>query len=363
MSEFHRLEDVLPAWRARIGPALQTQLDSALRTPGRAGLRAGQSTPAGEPGRGWYEPFVPECLTWLMAEGYWPNKTADRDQVQAELRTAIAHLPAPSLPPEMEERMEVPASAWALPAAIGAAVGALVLSPLTWVALENRPVGLWVGGVLGAYTLVRSLASLAARPRLQAILRTVAGTAGIGMVGAGIWRVVRGQTTGWFRASLYLAAVWLVLGAVRPRGAPPSSEEALAHRRRRLDHLLRSAADLVLALAWAHPERGAPLKSPDPVVREWINGSIVAALSDLYTALHERERADDLWDLLEAFFQRFEEAGFEWRLISRGRTYEDSMRAEFDSYGLIAPGQAVRMSCAALRHHGTVVHRGEVRKV
>jgi hypothetical protein len=358
-----RIEDVLPAWRCHIAPTLAKGLDALARPPERREVRIGPAEAvvlAPDARAELRERVVPECIEWLGQQGCWLNPAADPARVRAEVQSAVSQLPAP--PKEADEAVEVPPHAWALPAALGAALGALALSPLTWLWLENRQVGLLAGGVLGAYALVRGLASLSARPRLRAVLKAALVTAGTPWLAVGVWRAVRGRPAGLLRDALCLAGAWLLLSSVRPRRATPGPAERAAALRARLERQLSSGADLVLAFCWSHPDRlprpeqaqaqaGGPLSRP-----------VYAALADLQAELAGGGPPDDLRDSLRELFQRFEEDGYAWKSVPPGAAYDEAMGEEFDALGLLRPGQAVRTRRAALRHRGRVVHKGELRR-
>jgi hypothetical protein len=357
-----RIEDVLPAWRRHIAPTLAKGLDALARPPERGEVRVGPAeaaAPAPDPRAELRERVVPACIEWLGQQGHWLNPAADLARVRAEVQSAVSQLPAPA--EGAAEAVEVPPHAWALPAALGAALGALALSPLTWLWLENRQVGLLVGGVLGAYALVRGLAALAARPRLRAVLNAALATAGAAGLAAGVWRAVRGRPAGLLRDALCLAGAWLLLASVRPRRAAPAPAERAALRVR-LERQLSSGADLVLAFCWSHPDR---LPCPEQAVAQ-AGGPLAqpayAALAELHAELAGGGPPDGLCDGLRELFQRLEEDGFEWKSVPRGAAYDEAMREEFDALGLIRPGQAVRTRRAALRHRGRVVHKGELRR-
>ena len=107
MAQFPRFEDALPAWRvqARLVP------------------QAGRG--AAPPGSRPHDPIASACLTWLAGHGCWPNQAADMRRVEAEVQAAIHQLVEPL--PEQEPAWEIRSSAWAVPAAAGAAIGAMIV--------------------------------------------------------------------------------------------------------------------------------------------------------------------------------------------------------------------------------------------
>jgi hypothetical protein len=263
--------------------------------------------------------------------------------------------------------VETRPAAWAIPAATGAALGALLMSPLTFLWFDNRLIGLFAGGALGAFLVVRGIAALLDRPRLMAVIRSAAPLSGGGLVIGGIWRAIRGQSLGWLRSGLWLAAAPLILSVLKPRpigtqlagGKPVAVRDDDARR----DAQFAQAADIALAVAWSHPDRfpamiDRPRGEPDTLPRP-----VIVALSQLQGDLTRGGSDHDIRESCDELLQRLQEGGYEWQTVPKGTAYEPDMAALFDVFGTIRPGQAVRTQRAAVTRNGQVMHRGELRRI
>jgi hypothetical protein len=333
MAGFHRFEDALPAWRV-----------------------AARSASAGPVGPDDERRIVAACLAWMDRQGCWPNQTADMTRVAAEVQAAVHQLAVPL--PEPATADNVRPSAWAVPAAAGAAVGALVVSPLTFLWFDNRSIGLFIGGTLGAFLAVRGLAALLDRPLLVSAIRSAASLSGGGVVLGGLWRAFRGQSVGWLRSGLWLAVAPLLLTVVRPWHkaervpAAPGGRQIGAVQ----------AADLALAVAWAHPDRMPPEAETLPTEPDRLPPAIWVSLTRLQAELARRGPGPDLRDACEDLFQRFQEDGYVWQSVSRGTPFSPETAAAFDAFGMLAPGQPVRTQRSAILRLGQVVQKGEIRR-
>src|SRR5205823_2997838 len=125
---------------------------------------------------------------------------------------------------------------------------------------------------------------------------------------------------------------------------------------------LGHVADLVLAWCWAHPGRlpAAPQAPPEQSPR--LPALFCAALADLRHQLASGGTPADLRDSVEEVLQRFEEGGYEWKAIAANTPFDEAMKEDFDTFGVIAPGQPVSTRRAALRHRGELVRKGELRR-
>jgi hypothetical protein len=280
--------------------------------------------------------------------------------VRSEIQSAVLRQAAPA--DESDEVVGIPPHAWALPAAVGALLGSLALSPLTWLWLENRQLGLLVGGAGGAFALIRGLAYLAVRPQLQAVLQKATAVAGTGLLAGGLWRAARGQSTGWARGALYLAGAWLLLAAVRPRRASAALPESIAQSRPRVERQLCDGANWILAFAWSHPDRLQPPEKGSGEAAPQCAGFVYNALTDLHTELDAGRDGETLRETVRELFQRLQEDGYAWDSVPRGAAFDEAMKEAFDTIGRIQSGQSVRMRRAALRHWGRVIHKGELRR-
>ena len=340
MKQARSFEDLLPAWQAYAralaeAPSANGASESSQSLQGRIALA---------------------CPTWLAEQGAWLNRDVDMAMVATDVRAALVRLAGPPAPEAEDSVMD--AAALAAPAAVGSALGALALSPLTLLWFDNRAIGLALGGVLGAYLVVRVIGTLLDRPAVLAAAQRATALAGGGIAINGVWRAIRGLTPSLFKSAAWLVAVPFLLTLVRPTaGRRPSTS---AERARKLAMIDRAAA-LALAICWSNPDRLPP--APKPTGAEPLPGSVWDALVRLKADLARNSSIEDMRDSCEDLFQRCQEAGFDWKSAPPGTPYDDEMAEAFDTFGLIAPGQAVRTSRAALTRNGEIVRRGEVRRV
>ena len=162
------------------------------------------------------ESVMPACLGWLREKGYWTGGEDRENRALNEIAGALDGLPP------FEPRLPLPVArvkdlAWVIPAAAGAAIGAVALGPLTLLLFDSRAIGLFAGGILGAAGLVAMVGVLASRPDIASGLETGLKWVGFIAVPLGFWRGLRGRPLGWLRAGGYTLASWLLLGTVRPR--------------------------------------------------------------------------------------------------------------------------------------------------
>jgi hypothetical protein len=240
----------------------------------------------------------------------------------------------------------------------------LLLTPLALLLLNQREVGLFVGGIAGSVGLVMLIGFLAASPRLRGAMSSALVVAGTGSIAGALWSYWKGrQSTNWFRASLGFLASGFVLLLAHPRLRWPARADYLPRVRRELDSHLRHVADLILAWCWAHPAR-LPAPPPDAGSQApLLPGLVCAALADLRTQLAgSNGTPPDLRDSVEELLQRFEDDGYEWKTIAADTPFDETMKEDFDTFGVIVPGQPVRTRRAALRHRGQLVRKGELRR-
>ncbi len=218
----------------------------------------------------------------MTEKGCWPNQGADKARVANEIEAALRTLVQASQPPR--QSADVRGSAWAITGAVGSAIGALLVSPLTFLWFDNRLIGLFLGGALGAFLAVRGVSALLERPRLVAVVRSATALSSGGVVMGGVWRAIRGEALGLGRSVLWLMAVPLVLSVLGPRSpgdAVPVRDDAA----RKGD--IARAADMALAVAWAHPERLAAPPGAKRAEADRLPRPVIVAL----TQLQARHRA------------------------------------------------------------------------
>jgi hypothetical protein len=349
MEQFHRLEDAIPAWRAKA-----RLIAEAEPRPGRNAApspvpRAADTLP--------YQRIASACLAWMTERGCWPNQAADKTRVTNEIEAALRTLVPASPPPRQSG--DVRGSAWAVTGAVGSAIGALLVSPLTFLWFDNRLIGLFLGGTLGAFLAIRGVSALLERPRLVAVVRSAATLSSGGVVMGGVWRAIRGEALGLGRSVLWLMAVPLVLSVLQPRpagDAAPVRDDAA----RKAD--LARAADMALAVAWAHPERLAAPPGTRPKA-DRLPRPVIVALSQLQADIARAGSDRDVRDSCDDLMQRLQESGYEWKSVAKGTPYEPEMAGLFEVFGIIPPGAPVRTQRTAMIRDGEVVHKGELRRV
>jgi hypothetical protein len=360
-----RLDDRLAEWQAHIRSDIHQIVDSVLKQ-----IEATDHRPISElaPERvrtardQFCERAIPVCLTWMESEGCLPKMPTGRVQIEGEIQSAILQLPVTPLGNESGDAVVVPPTAMAIPAAVGAALGALALSSLTALTLDNRYVGLLVGSVVGAYLLVRLLAFLAARPELQTVLKIGAASTTIGMASTAVWEAIGGRNSGWLRRSLFPFAIYLLLMSARPERVTSTHAQKIASVRVVVLQQLQFDASMILALLWAHPDRfpdAAQLNGSPANVLPRGCWSAIAELGDVF--LMEQDEGA-LRDGLKELFQRLQDHGYEVQEIPRGASFEDAMKEAFEIIGFVQPGNPVRTYRPALRYRGEVIHKGELRR-
>ena len=348
MEELHRLEDAIPAWRAKA--RLIAEADPRPRRDAEPAGRALDTLP--------YQRIASACLAWMTERGYWPNQAADKTRVVNEIEAALRSLVPVSPPPRQSG--DVRGSAWAVTGAVGSAIGALLVSPLTFLWFDNRLIGLFLGGALGAFLAVRGVSALLERPRLVAVVRSATALSSGGVVMGGVWRAIRGEALGLGRSVLWLMAVPLVLSVLRPRlpgDAAPVRDDAA----RKAD--IARAADMALAVAWAHPERLAAPPGAKRAEADRLPRPVIVALTQLQADIVRGGSDKDIRDSCDDLMQRLQESGYEWTSIPKGTPYEPEMAGLFEVFGSIPSGASVRTQRAAMTRDGQLVHKGELRRV
>jgi hypothetical protein len=374
MTKFDRLEDVTPRWRVFFSEKLAGAEHSQVRLGVEAVLpeRVDVVDPAQverivlavvEARRGRVRDSVmPACLGWLCEKGFWTEDEARENRALNEIAGALDGL-TPFEPRLAAPVVSVKNLAWIIPAAVGAAIGAIVLGFMSKLVFTTNEFGLFVGGILGAAGLVALVGVLASRPDIASGLETGLKWVGFIAVPLGFWRGLRGRPLGWLRAGAYTLASWLLLGTVRPRVVLPSRAEVLAALDDPIHDLLFHDADLVLAWLWAHPARLEPAETAaanSPV----LSGSVCDAIATLRVILADRSSArEDLADAAESMLQRIQEEGYEWRSVERGTPYDLTMASLFSKFGMIDIGQPVETLKPATVRDGVAVQQGVIRRL
>ncbi len=132
-------------------------------------------------------------------------------------------------------------------------------------------------------------------------------------------------------------------------------------------NLLRHNSDVILiwclanlargdtAPAAAAAKSGAPADEPNAVLEA------IAALAQ--TLGRATVDAQELQDVAHELVQRFRDHGYESKLVEEGAPYHETMRAHFDVFGHIEPGQPVKTVKAALLKNGMTSSKGTIRRL
>lgn len=366
-----RLEELRSDWQAECQPLVEESLAAIMPKVTAALPSSGQQTPEQAEGvlgtllsdhaRDWAEQrLVAHCLDWMERQGHWKNPRAPDNYVRTEVVAALQHLPGVEVVLPRPTPL-VPLYAWALSAALGALVGMVPFALLGWALTGQRETGLVLGGVTGAAVLVLLVGWLAHSALVRDALTYALAVSTAGTLLGGIWAYWRQQaTTGWVRAGLGLLAGWAVVLLARPRLDWPSTDDLKRPVEQSGRGYLRQVADLVLAWCWAHPER-QPRLEPQPIkTAPVLPKSICRSLGMVQTLVASEDAG--LRDAVEELLQRFEDEGFEWKVVPAGTPFDETMKGDFDLLNRIEPGQPVRTRRPALHLNQQLLQKGELQR-
>ncbi len=265
-----------------------------------------------------------------------------------------------------EPRLELAVPRLALAAAIGSLLGMMLLGGILHWFLGMRPLGMLIGGMLGAAGVVYGVAVLARNPKLRTGLKAALGVSTaaqlflsfstIGM--GGLWGRLAGAG-GLLRRLLLFATVAALLYFTRQsnRHDPGAFKPVV-------EGLLRQWVDygqlLLLSLTSAADE-AEPVRQLD------------TELARSIVALH-RVSAADLPLAAEAVLQDARRAGVEGidgeaRFVGKVTgekqrlLWSDELAGQFRPFGAIEPGDEVLVEEEPVIQHGQVIAHGRVRKV
>ena len=285
--------------------------------------------------------LLPKCLDWLALQALGPPEK-DIGRVRAETTIAIrsrlpafhAHLPLPIC--------RIAYGSWILPAAAGAALGALVLTPLSHLLLEKREPGLLVGGIVGSALTVGLLAWLAERPSLLSALQKSVGVASLAAGLAGTVQFFKAKSFALLKTAGCIAACWILLLLVRPKLKEPTRDECRETLRPQIEGFLAHAIDLVLALSWFHPDR-----TPTDVKKSGgppLPARVADSLGVLWAISEDKDvPVKHLLGAVQALLQRVREQGYEWKSVADGTPYDAALEEQFECFGAIEGGMKVEM--------------------
>lgn len=371
-----RLEDLRPEWQTSCAPLIQecvdgiaTRVTGMLATPvekARAEYDSEFALLVQQLVREWADRrLLPHCLRFLREGNLWPNTESSDALVCAEMTAGLQKMPGflcklPASEPA------VPLRSWTIAAGLGALAGMIPGALLSWALTERREAGLVIGAVMGAIGLVTLVGVLAESPGVRTALTYALTVSTAGTLFGGVrayWK--QESTSGWLKGGLGLIAAWFVVFLARPRLNAPAREKVVEQLRHDVASHLRHVADLVLSWCWAHPERLPRTKTAATSTEaEALPGPVSRCLGNIYTRLMSANgEKDGLQDAVEELMQRFEDAGFEWKLVPDGTPFDEAMKRDFETFTRIEPGQPVRTRRPALRLDGRLVQKGELQRI
>lgn len=346
-------QDLLLRWRIHIADCLQREGSAIVQglSKDQARVRDALVSAEGVDAQDLMaEPFktsvgeriLPECLSWLKQERLLGVSTQ-----YAEVRTVLNRLLDDALVPPVFE-MRGPQGpgpiGWAVTGAFGAFLGQLCVSVFYPEGTAYRQAALLLAGSVGAMTSIALLAALSSP------------------LSAGSTHKREDQDRPRTTRKRLLAKL------ARPAGL---AAEELA---RAVEALLQHGADLSLLVCWGC------LKSQEIEIRPPLATAMVVKLAPpgearepiaVYEAIAQFSSAlrrvpmdpHEFREIAEDLLQRFENEGFEWKVVEEGAPYHAAIREDFDSFGLIEPGEPIATLRAALLRHGLLKKRGLVRRI
>ncbi len=262
--------------------------------------------------------------------------------------------------PPPEAHSELTPSRVALAAALGAVAGLMILGPLARLLLDMRDAGLLIGAPLGAGLVVLGLWRVSESKWLQAFLVGTLAAATAAEVWAMVtpagwfrwlWDRLGGRYSGLGRILLYLGLIGLLL---------------LVRRRTRYDRagyerVVRAAVEQWLAaasvtLAVLLPSDEHP--PADPAARERLLSELLEKVQEL-PAVPPESLPVAIGDLIQGLRNR----GLSAETPAATFAWAEAMAQTYDTFGLVEPGDAVRVERPPVVLDGSVRRKGLVRRV
>ena len=368
----HRLEDDLTEWRGTLLETLsargrsitETALEALRQAPGiTEEARRGELTRSVEASVRDFTSaeLLPQSLNWLSEQGV---EVALPDRVRADVDLAIRRWSpgfAPYLPPP---EIRIPLYALPIAASAGAALGSLPLLPLSWLMFQGPAEGLFFGGCLGAGGTVALISWLSTRPKILTTLQTVVAGAGILTALGGVVQVIKSQKLGFLKGAVWIFGCWLVLLLARPRTTPASRDRYREALLPQVEAKLAEAAELVLALVFAHPDREERKADTEKLERPAsLPSSLADALGVLLNVFEDGQAPAPrpLAGAIKSVLLRVRELGYEWESIPSGTLYCEDFDGRFECFDIVVIGQPVETLKPALVRRGQVVELGMLR--
>lgn len=294
---------------------------------------------------------------------------APRDRVRDELAAAFDLITAPpelTFPPPI---LRTRAIMWAIPAAVGAALGVFLFPPLALVAWGSRDLGYVLGAPVGAALLTLLAALLSEHPRVRLAVQCALGVAVVAevvdWVTGGIsplrriWRFLgHGKPTlgrRLQRIGLWLAAIF-TLHLTRAR-AVLRREDVRDLVEAQIEEALRGHCDLLLALAWTQADAAAG-RAPGDAGMPLTSTAVLEALAKMRPLLEAEEAPPELIIAAREAIQALETSGIVIREYPDGTPFDAGMKEQFELRVPVAEGEPIRTLRPALVTGGQVVVRG-----
>ena len=166
------------------------------------------------------------------------------------------------------------------------------------------------------------------------------------------------------KGAVWIFGCWLVLLLARPRTTPASRDRYREALLPQVEAKLAEAAELVLALVFAHPDREerkavtAKLESPAS-----LPSSLADALGVLLNVFEDGQAPAPrpLAGAIKSVLLRVRELGYEWESIPSGTLYCEDFDGRFECFDIVVIGQPVETLKPALVRRGQVVELGMLR--
>lgn len=266
-------------------------------------------------------------------------------------------LPALTLP-EPELTSEIPPLRVAAAAAFGAIAGMVLLPALTWALLGSRAAGVFIGAPLGA--LFGTLAALLL-PRSRKLLLLLAAILGLATVREAIrflgggaifsngWALLRGKSGLMKGLALFplLLATLALLGAREPRFDRKQHEESV---RRAFASWTEGAARIALLAA----SPSAPLQKDEEEAIPLLASRILSL---------EGACCEDLTAGVSELAAEVRNLGFSDEHPAVLLRWNEEAAEKYTPFGVVEPGDAVRVEREPLFRNGELLAKGLVRKV
>jgi hypothetical protein len=372
MRATERLDDLLPQWRKFTAPDLSRKAEAiAKEAVSELPAQTNTDDPAFRQGLkdavtvrviATTVEMVPQLIGWLEGMEIEVRGTG---RLGPEVELSLRQWMPPFKPYLPRPESRIPVSSLAIAAAVGAALGAVVLGPLSLLVLGQREPGLFAGGLLGAALTVGLLSWLSRQPKILNTLQMVVGSASLISALAGVVSVIRSRSMGLLKGAAWISGCWVVLLLARPKAVGPTPKECSEALQPQVEQLLAQSADSALALVICHPDRVVVKANGDVTKKQPVlPTSLVDAIVVLDSAIENREKSSQLLEpAIRVVIQRVRSLGYQWRVLPKGTLYTTALEEQFDCYDLITDGQPVETLEPPVLCNGELLKRGKLRSV